>query len=149
MKLAIVGVVFLTAIGVLVYMGVVEAGIPMVKIKDLLATEWKGDHQPQTCQIDEVKIASIEHQPSPLEFTISSASEPGVLLKVKSRRNPPDLFEVGKGVHLKGVYDPKTKTFIAEEVVTNCPSKYEASKSAGLPPASPSSAPPPPPEKAN
>ncbi len=139
MKLAIVGVVFLSALGVLVWMGVVEGMIPRMKIQDLKSSQYKGGY----CRIDEgVEVNSIEHGASPLEFTIRSTKEPDQVIAVTTKRNPPDNFKVGIGVAVTGTFDPKTGKFVAEEVTTACPSKYQASKSPAM-----AGADAPPPEK--
>jgi len=127
MKLAIIGIVFLVAIGVLVWVGVVEGGIPVLSVQELKSTLHAGQ-----CRIDDGLILSIENDHNPLEFTIRSESNPDARLSVSTQRTRPDNFKAGNKVSVRGVYDPVKKKFIADEVLTACPSRYEESGSPAL-----------------
>ena len=125
MKLFLVGVVFLVAVGFFVWMGILEASIPHFKIHELKAGEFT-----EECRIDGGKVLSVESRKNPLTFTIYSPSSPTLHLRVTSPRNPPDNFFEGCTVALRGKYDPQSGEFHAEDVTTACPSKYEDSKEA-------------------
>jgi cytochrome c-type biogenesis protein CcmE len=135
-KLFIVGVVFLSAMGVLVWIGIVEGSIPVLTVAQALS-------QPagKVCRIDKAKIHSIESLSNPLLFTIAADENSSQTIRVESRESAPDNFSVGKNVGVKGVYDSKAGRFMASEVTTQCPSKYEASKDVKLPASGPASLP--------
>lgn len=138
MKLVVAALVFLGALGVFIWMGIVEGSVPVLGIQSLKSEGFTGE-----CRIDDGVVHSIERMASPLVFTIRSEKDPRLLLAVESNRIPPDNFSQGKKVSVKGSYDPPTQKFIADQVTTACPSKYEASKEgqkAG-PAAAPSTAP--------
>ena|ERR1041384_4948979 len=130
MKLAIVAVIFLSALGVLVWMGVVEGKIPVYKIQEMKAKASPG----QVCRIDDGVIKSIERLGIPLEFTITSDADPSLALTVHSKILPPDNFKVGYKVGVKGSFDPASGVFQADEVMTKCPSRYKASETAAAGP---------------
>jgi hypothetical protein len=101
--------------------GVVEGSIPRHGIDEFLAKQ-----DGKECWLDGGKIRSIERNAAPLVFTLESPNNPDLVLKVESRRNPPDNFKVNGSVACKGVY--RDGKFYAADLATNCPSKYEASK---------------------
>jgi hypothetical protein len=121
MKLVVIGGVFLGAIGILIWLGVET--IPVVAIQELQART-----DIDVCRIDDGVIHSIERPADPLEFTIRSESRPDLLLAVRTPRTQPDNFKVGIKVSVKGRFDAKEKRFLADELMTKCPSRYEASK---------------------
>ena len=121
MRLVIVGCVFLGALAALIWFGIDT--IPVLKVGEVLAGGHTGP-----CRIDDGVIHSIEHPGGPLEFTIRSDASPGALLAVETKLSPPDNFKIGYKVSVRGTYDPAGKKFHAEELMTKCPSRYEASK---------------------
>ena len=121
MKLVVIGVLFLGAIGVLIWMAVDT--IPVVAIQDVKARKDLG-----VCRIDDGVIHSIEKPADPLEFTIRAESNPQILLAVRTPRTQPDNFKIGNKVSVKGIYDAGQGKFVADELMTKCPSRYEASK---------------------
>src|SRR5262245_21973924 len=122
MKLFLVGAVFLLALGVFVWVGVVEGSIPVLKVDDVAAKGPEG----QVIRVEEGLIGSIEKTGSRLIFTIKSGKKEGVQLVVESQQSTPPNFRVGLNVSVKGLYDRKTGKFTASEVTTACPSRYKA-----------------------
>jgi hypothetical protein len=127
MKPFVVGSVFLVAVGVLLWAGIVAASIPIVKIRQLQAepAEFAG-----TIQVDDGKVAEIESL-APLRFAVAARSDPTLRLKVESPCSVPDNFTLGREVSIRGEYDASRNLFRAHRVSTQCPSKYEASKDGG------------------
>ncbi len=126
MKQVIIGVLFFGAIGLLVWKGVVEGGIPILKIQDLKASPPEG-----VVRVEGSLIHSIESMAPKLEFTTRSETSQGVTLVVEATCGAPDNFKVGNKVSIRGTFDAKTGMFKADQVQTACPSRYEASKEAG------------------
>lgn len=123
-KLAIVSLVLVAAIGVLVWVGVEAASIPVVKIAELKG----GAHGGIDVQVDG-KVVAIESY-SPLSFSVASEKDPANVLLVSSERSVPENFKVDSSVSLRGEYQKEKSLFVAYRISTQCPSKYEASKEA-------------------
>jgi hypothetical protein len=123
MKLLVVGVVVLGAIGIFMWVGVVEGSIPSFRVHQFLAKHYEGE-----CWVDDGKVRSIEHPAGPLIFTLESPSNPDLILKVESPRNQPPNFKIGGSVSCKGEFRPSEGKFYAVELTTKCPSRYKASE---------------------
>jgi hypothetical protein len=124
-KLVIVSLVLVSAIGVLVWVGVEAASIPVVRVAELKG----GSHWEDEVRIDDGKVVAIESY-SPLTFTVANEKDPSNVLLVASERSVPENFKVGSNVGLRGVYRKDRGLFDAYQISTQCPSKYEASKEA-------------------
>jgi cytochrome c-type biogenesis protein CcmE len=136
MKLIVAAAVLLGAVGVVVWMGVVEGSIPVLGIRQA-----KAEAAGKLCRIDKGKVHSIERT-NPLLFTIGSEDDAALLLSVEAPTTSPDNnFKVGASVSVKGQYDAQAQRFNASEVTTACPSKYEASKAGKAAGPSPRAAP--------
>jgi cytochrome c-type biogenesis protein CcmE len=122
-RLTILGLVFFSAIAVLLWLGFQAGSVPHYTIPEVRSAGYGGEE----CRIDGAKVASIENPAGPLRFTVQAAS--GETMAVISPRNPPDNFGPGKGVALRGYFrrpaDAPEGVFEAHEVLTSCPSKYE------------------------
>jgi len=59
-----------------------------------------------------------------LSFVIAGKTDPGVTMPVVYHNVRPDNFQDGTEVMVGGRYSPG-QTFVAEELTTKCPSKYE------------------------
>jgi cytochrome c-type biogenesis protein CcmE len=121
-KLMIVSLALVASIGVLVWVGVEAASIPVVRIGELKG----GTHGGVDVQVDG-KVVAIESY-SPLRFSIASEKDPENILLVTSERSVPENFNVGRNVSLRGEYQKEKSCFDAYRITTQCPSKYEASK---------------------
>jgi hypothetical protein len=122
MRPAVIGVVFVSALTVLVWAGYTSASIPVLKVHDL-RTVYAGG----TVRVTDTKIVSIESD-SPLVFRVSPREGALDEVRVVSERTMPENFQVGRDVGLTGDYDRLTNTFTARTITTQCPTKYEASK---------------------
>ena len=118
--------VFAAALAVLVYVGLVERSIPVLRLTQLRSAEYAGG----TVQVDGGEIAAIESY-APLLFTVRPEGDPSFLLRVRSERLAPENFKEGIKVSLRGEYDPEEDVFVAYKVSTQCPSRYEASGEGG------------------
>jgi len=123
MKLLVVSAIFLCALGVLVWVGVVDASIPVLKLGQLSSDAYKGGN----VQIDDGKVAAIESY-APLRFTVTAENDSSLSMQVSSPRSVPENFKEGIKVSLRGEYDPKRNSFEAYKISTQCPSRYEATK---------------------
>ena len=118
MKLTMIGVTFMLAVGTLVWVGYLAGSIPHYSIAQVTSPSYVGEE----CRIDGATVLSIESR-VPLRFTVES--EGGATLSVVSERNPPDNFKVGGMVGMRGFYRKGDAHFEANEVLTSCPSKYD------------------------
>lgn len=123
-KLLAVSVILVVAISLLIWVGIVEASIPVLRLTRLAA-----DYRGGTVQVDDGKVAEVESR-SPLVFTVSPEGDRSLTLRVESDRIAPENLKSGTGVSIRGTYDPGTGVFHAYRVSTQCPSKYEAVRSA-------------------
>src|SRR5262245_27882657 len=115
MKLLVVGAIVLGAIGVFVWVGVVEGSIPRFQVNELLQKSYA-----EECWIDDGKVRSIENPAAPLVFTLESPANPQLVLRVESRKkNQPDNFKLGGNVSCKGTL--REGKFQAVDLVTACP----------------------------
>src|SRR3989442_5661219 len=122
MKIVLAAVVLASAVGVLIWMGIVEGSISVLKLHQL-----KDHPEGKVCRIEGL-IDTIEQLAGPLRFTMRSATERSLKLKVESRASTPDNFKPDHSVSVRGIFDPKENLFRADEVTTACPSKYEEAK---------------------
>ena len=127
MKLFLVAVVFLAGVGVLLFMSILEGSISVYTVNDIAS----GKYAREDCRVEGGKIASIERRASPVEFTVTPEKDPGVTLKVVSDKFPPDNFRTDIPVSVRGHYDRSRGAFVATEVTTACPSKYDGKKGEG------------------
>jgi cytochrome c-type biogenesis protein CcmE len=133
MRITLIIIVFLSAVGALVAVGL-GTSIPEMRLAQLLAEEPGASPDRArgevTCQLKDGQVAEIESL-APLRFTITSRTDSRLRMKVTSARAVPENFKVGIDVGLKGTYDPQSGVFDAYTVTTKCPSRYEASKEVG------------------
>ena len=124
MKLFVLGTLFLGALSVFVVMGVIKGSVPVLSIAQVHASKPAGP-----IGVDEGTIATIESRSHPLRFTVKPKVG-GEVLVVESPRIAPENFKPGNAVSLRGYYKADEGKFIAEEIFTACPSKYEAARQA-------------------
>ena len=124
MRLFVIALVFVGSIGTLITVGIVNRGVPVMMLKDLLAAQ--SEYEPGSrVQLVQGRIVRIVSLAPDLCFEYGDPEHPQSAIKVQSVRNAPDNFRVGVGASLKGSYDPEARVFKAYEVATNCPSKYD------------------------
>ena len=118
--------IFAGALAILVWVGIINARIPLLKVVELRSMAAAGE----TVHVDDGRVLAIESY-APLRFTVTGESAPGAPLRVTSPRSAPENFKVGGAVSLWGTYDPAAGTFQAYRVATKCPSKYTAKTDPG------------------
>ena len=126
-KLVIVSAIFAAALAVLIWVGVVQASIPVLRPEQLIGAQSTYEGGP--VQLDGGKIASIESY-TPLKFTVASDKNPSLIIRVHSERLAPENFKEGIKVSLRGQFDRSKGLFVADKVSTQCPSRYEAASEA-------------------
>ena len=119
MRIIIIGLVFISAVGALIWLALMAGSIPHYQIHEVKAAAYRGEE----CRLDGTKVLEIENKVNPLRFVIKSES--GDTLTVVSSSHPPDNFKTGGGVGLRGYYLKDQEVFEASDVTTSCPSKYE------------------------
>ncbi len=60
-----------------------------------------------------------------LAFKLIDLEKPTQSIAVHFSGTIPPLFKPGAEIIARGVYDPKSRSFSAAELITKCPSKYE------------------------
>ena len=123
MKLFLVAVVFLLGVGTLLFISVLEGSVAIHQVQEVASGEFIGE-----CRVEGGKIASIESRANPVKFTVTPEKVPGILLTVVSDRFPPDNFREDIPVSIRGRYDRSRSAFVATEITTACPSKYDGKK---------------------
>ena len=124
MKPLVVGVVFVSAVGVLIWQAVASM-IPVLHLQQLFAEEFQGGR----VQVDNSEILSIENL-APLQFTVALKADPSTRLSVASTQTVPENFKPGTPVSIRGEYDKEAGVFHAYRITTQCPSRYEATEQA-------------------
>lgn len=122
MKFAVIALVLFGALAALLILGVLAGSIPTYELSEFLASDYSGG---KVALVG--RLASIESE-VPLRFTIHGRDNDLVALRVASEKAPPENFQLGREVGLRGNYDPDTETFHAYRIETACPSRYEATK---------------------
>jgi cytochrome c-type biogenesis protein CcmE len=121
-RLVVVSFVLVVALGVLVWVGVLSASIPVLRIAEVKESTKPLDD----VQVD-AKVAAIEST-SPLRFWVYSEKDPANRLLVTSERSMPENFRQDMDVSLRGEYRKEDQVFVAYRITTQCPSRYQASK---------------------
>lgn len=129
MKFVVIGILFLGGVGALLWISVAQSSIKAFKVHEVLAERPSG----QECRVDNGTILKILNPANPLEFTVVDGDDPTQILRVVSKRNPPDNFKEGGMVALRGVWENSTNAFRAVEITTKCPTKYEAAPGGAAP----------------
>lgn len=123
MRLFIIGTVFFLSTGTLVTLGIISSGTPVLKVSDLFAADFK-IQTGNTIRVDNGVIVSIESTTPVLRFHYATEEDPARSISVETNRNPPDNFRIGINASIRGTYDPENNLFKANQVTTNCPSRY-------------------------
>ncbi len=110
----------------LVAMGVAQGGVPEAQVHQIVAGEFPDR---------EVKVhgflAAIESAERPLRFSVVDKENPELRIPVVCDRTRPDTFQETYDVAVQGRWDPEAKHFVADQIFSKCPSKYEAESKAG------------------
>ncbi len=127
MKVVIPFALIFVGLAALIAMGVTQGGIPELQVEQVLAGEYPGR---------EVKVhgflESIQSGERPLRFKVRAKESPDVMMDVVCDRTKPDTFQKDYDVAVQGYWNPDDNTFVAEQIFTKCPSKYEAEAKEGL-----------------
>ena len=126
MKVVIPFVLIFAGLAALIAMGVTQGGIPELQVEQVLAGEYPGH---------EVKVHgfldSIESGERPLRFKVR-AKESDVVIDVVCDKSKPDTFQQDYDVAVQGHWNAEQSEFVAEQIFTKCPSKYEAEAKEGI-----------------
>lgn len=117
----------LAVIGAVVYLvisGFDDTVVYYKTVNELLADPGRFETRP--VRINGALVAgSVRAKPGTNEFRFQ-LSKSNEMLDVAFQGVLPDTMQEGQELVVQGVFDPGTKTFQAEEILTKCPSKYEA-----------------------
>jgi cytochrome c-type biogenesis protein CcmE len=127
MKVVIPFVLIFAGLAALIAMGVSQGGIPELQVEQVVAGEYPDR---------EVKVhgflESIQSSERPLRFKVRAKETDGLVIDVISDRTKPDTFQEDYDVAVQGHWDADKKHFVAEQIFTKCPSKYEAEAKEGI-----------------
>ena len=106
-RLVAVAGVLVCAVAVLVWVGIVEASIPVLRLSQLGA-----GYEGGTVQLDGGKVREIQSH-TPLVFTIYQDGDPSSVIRVESERLAPQNLRKDIPVSLRGTYDANRNVFTA------------------------------------
>lgn len=117
----------LVVVGLMIYLVVSSFGESMVYYKtvdELLSNTER--FSGRTVRINGVlREGSIKQKPGSDEYRFQ-ISKRGMVLDVAYRGVLPDSMQEGRDLVVQGVFNGKNNLFDAGEILTKCPSKYEA-----------------------
>ena len=127
MKVVIPFVLIFSGLAALIAMGVTQGGVPELQVEQVLAGEYPDR---------EVKVhgflEEIESAERPLRFKVRSKEQPDVVIDVVCDKTKPDTFQEDYDVAVQGHWVADEERFVAEQIFTKCPSKYEAEVKEGI-----------------
>ncbi|MEM7236176.1 MAG: cytochrome c maturation protein CcmE [Planctomycetota bacterium] len=119
MRLVVIALVFLGAIGVLVGVGIQANSTPVMRYAQLAEVG-----STREVIVDDARVVKIEQRFPSLKFTVAPEGHTGEPLQVVGEIAPPENFKDGGPVVIRGFFDPKKNEFRATKVTTKCPSRY-------------------------
>ena len=122
MKIAVPATLIGIGLVALIVAGIIVGGIPEMQVAQLLTSDYEAS---RTLKVHGI-LADIESDQRPLKFTVADKADPEKKIKVECDRTRPDTFQVTYDVAVQGTYDADRGVFVAEQIYTKCPSKYEA-----------------------
>lgn len=126
MKVVIPFVLIFAGLAALIALGVSQGGVPELQVEQVLAGEYPDR---------EVKVHgfldSIESVERPLRFKVR-AKETDAMIDVVCDKSKPDTFQQDYDVAVQGHWNADKNEFVAEQIFTKCPSKYEAEAKEGI-----------------
>ena len=127
MKVVVPFVLIFAGLAGLIAMGVAQGGVPELQVEQVVAGEYPGR---------EVKVHgfldSIQSAERPLRFKVRAKERDELLIDVICDKTKPDTFQEDYDVAVQGRWDAEQKQFVAEQIFTKCPSKYEAEAKDGI-----------------
>ncbi len=121
MKLAIPVILIVLGLAGLIFMGIVQGGVPELQVTDVL----EGAAPDREVKVHG-RLARIDSSLRPLRFAVADKEHPGKTIEVICDATRPDTFQLTYDVAVQGRYDADKGVFRADKVFTKCPSKYEA-----------------------
>ena len=128
MKISIIVVAFVAAIGFMVFSNTGEQTHPHFQLNefyDLKAKDAKKVSNRFMTVYGDVKEGTIKKKGVEADFIIE---KDGLEMKIffTGKNLMPDTFEDGAIVSLDGEYDPEKDLFVADKIMAKCASRYEA-----------------------
>jgi len=126
-KFLIAGIVIVSAISYLVYVGVKESGVYFVTVAELKTSEKVKDGEGLRMSGSVIE-GSIEEETKNLilKFRVKDEEgDDGAFVNVYYKGVKPDSFKADVQVILEGKYDRAENLFKATTLLVKCPSRYE------------------------
>lgn len=121
--LALIGLGFVGLLTV----GVLEGGVPEIQVRDVRTEAYAG----KVVKVHGL-LETIESKDRPLRFTVRDKDRPDILLPVYADKTRPDTFQESYDVAVEGRWDDAQQRFVADKIMTKCPSKYEEQAKEGI-----------------
>lgn len=115
-----VGVAGLLAMGV-------AGGVPEVQAREVAA----GGYRDGVVKVHGL-LHEIQNGERPLRFVLRDKDRADALLPIFADKMRPDTFQVGYDVSVEGRWDESRGAFVAHQIYTKCPSKYEDEAKQGI-----------------
>lgn len=125
-RFLILGGVILSALIYLMYVGIQTGSMYYLSVSEFMSQ--KESLKGRKVRVNgELLVGSVNYDPKGLELRFALKDDKtGHTLQVVYHGAPPDLLErEGVSVVAEGVYDERTDTFKADQLLVKCPSKYE------------------------
>lgn len=126
-KFLIAGIVIVTAIGALIYVGIKESGVYYMTVSELSSKGSSVDGQGMRISGSVIE-ASITEEKEELIINFKIRDEEGTddkFVNVYFKGIRPDSFKADVQVILEGKYDSTKNLFKATTLLVKCPSRYE------------------------
>ncbi len=128
MRFAFAALLIAAGLAGLVTAGIVYGGVPELQVRELVADP------PREGRV--VKVHGILHEVRsegrPLRFVVRDKADASRTMDVVSDRSRPDTFQPTYDIAVVGTYDTGRGLFVADQIFTKCPSKYEGEAKAGM-----------------
>lgn len=110
----------------LLVVGLREGGVPEIQARELM-----NGYADTTVRMHGI-LHKIESNERPLRFLVRDKEEKDVLVPVFADKTRPDTFQETFDIAVDGRWDAERRTFVATQILTKCPSKYESEAKQGI-----------------
>jgi cytochrome c-type biogenesis protein CcmE len=111
----------------LLVIGIREGGVPEIQAHELATVAPGGE----TVRMHGI-LHEIRSNERPLRFVVRDKERPDVLVPVYADKTRPDTFQESYDIAVDGNWDAARGEFVARQILTKCPSKYESEEKAGI-----------------
>ncbi len=114
---------FLAGTGYLLYAGFSEGSAYFLEVSEALAMPPEKLNAVKV--FGTVRAEGLSREGQRVSFLLQDKNDPSVFLPASYAGTIPDGFKPGAELILDGSYEPRSKVFKAQSLITKCPSKYK------------------------